>query len=63
VRKLDMVHLCPEGVVRYASAILSDFTAIFHLAPADPDWVSGTWTTNPVYNNPPGGCPDDHPPT
>jgi peptidoglycan/LPS O-acetylase OafA/YrhL len=62
VRKLDNVHLCPEGVVRYASAILSDFTAIFHLAPADPHWVSGTWTTNPVYNNPPGGCPDDHPP-
>jgi hypothetical protein len=62
VRKLDNVHLCPEGVVRYASAILSDLTAIFDLTPATPSWTAGSWTSNPVYNNPPGGCPDDHPP-
>ncbi len=55
--------LCPEeGVVRYASAILSDLTAILHLAPAAPNWVIGNWATNAVYNTPPGGCPDDHPP-
>ena len=35
VRKLDNVHLCPEGSARYADAILSDLTAIFALAPAN----------------------------
>jgi len=61
VRKLDNVHLCPEGSVRYAAAILSDLTAIFKLAPASPTWTEGAWTSDPDFNNPPGACPDDHP--
>ena len=61
-RKLDNVHLCPEGSALYARAILSDLTAIFGLTPADPDWIDGAWTTNPDFNDPPGACPDDHPP-
>jgi hypothetical protein len=60
-RKLDNVHLCPEGSALYARAILSDVTAIFGLKPADPSWTDGAWTSDPDFNNPPGACPDDHP--
>jgi peptidoglycan/LPS O-acetylase OafA/YrhL len=60
-RKLDNVHLCPEGSARYARAILTDLTAVIKLAPASPSWAEGAWTTNPDYNDPPGACPDDHP--
>ena len=44
MRKLDNVHLCAEGAARYAQALLTDMTALFKLAPADPAWVQGTWT-------------------
>ena len=62
VRKLDNVHLCPEGSARYADALLTDMTSIFRLAPAVGDWAQGSWTSDPNFNNPPGACPDDHPP-
>jgi peptidoglycan/LPS O-acetylase OafA/YrhL len=62
VRKVDNVHLCPEGSARYAEAILSDLTAIFGLSPAASGWQNGAWTSDPNFNNPPGACPDDHPP-
>jgi peptidoglycan/LPS O-acetylase OafA/YrhL len=62
VRKLDGVHLCPEGSARYGDALLADMTAVFGLAPATPDWAQGSWTSDPDFNNPPGACPDDHPP-
>jgi peptidoglycan/LPS O-acetylase OafA/YrhL len=61
-RKLDNVHLCPEGAARYANALLADMTALFLLPPAEGNWVQGAWTTDPDYNDPPGTCPDDHPP-
>jgi peptidoglycan/LPS O-acetylase OafA/YrhL len=61
VRKLDNVHLCPEGSARYAAAILSDLTAIFKLTPASSAWTQGAWTSDPDFNDPPGACPDDHP--
>ena len=62
VRKLDNVHLCPEGSARYAAALLADMTTVFRLAPADGNWSQGAWTTDPDFNDPPGACPDDHPP-
>ena len=62
VRKLDNVHLCPEGSARYADALLADMTTVFRLAPATGDWSQGSWTSDPDFNNPPGACPDDHPP-
>ncbi len=62
VRKLDNVHLCPEGSARYADALLSDMTAIFGLAPTSGNWSQGSWTADPDFNDPPGACPDDHPP-
>jgi hypothetical protein len=62
VRKVDNVHLCPEGSARYADALLADMTAVFRLTPAAGDWSQGSWTSDPNFNNPPGACPDDHPP-
>ena len=62
VRKLDKVHLCPEGAARYGDALLSDLTAVLALTPATGDWSQGSWTSDPNFNDPPGACPDDHPP-
>jgi hypothetical protein len=62
VRRLDNVHLCPEGSARYADALLSDMTAVFKLTPSAGNWSQGSWTRDPDFNDPPGGCPDDHPP-
>ncbi len=61
VRKLDNVHLCPEGSARYADALLADMTDVFKLAPAQGDWSQGSWVLDPDFNDPPGACPDDHP--
>jgi peptidoglycan/LPS O-acetylase OafA/YrhL len=61
VRKLDTVHLCPEGAARYAQATLTDLSAILTLPAATPSWTQGAWTTDPDFNDPPGACPDDHP--
>ena len=62
VRKVDKVHLCPEGSARYGDALLTDLTSVFALTPATGDWSQGAWTSDPNFNNPPGACPDDHPP-
>ena len=32
------------------------------LAPVAGDWSQGAWVDDPDFNNPPGACPDDHPP-
>jgi hypothetical protein len=62
VRKIDNVHLCPEGSARYAEALLVDLTKIFALPAGPGRWTQGEWTSDPDFNNPPGACPDDHPP-
>jgi hypothetical protein len=62
VRKLDKVHLCAEGSARYGAALLADMTQVFALAPATGNWSQGSWTSDPDFNDPPGACPDDHPP-
>ncbi len=62
VRKLDKVHLCPEGSARYAAALLTDMTQVFVLAPTTGNWSQDPWTSDPNFNDPPGACPDDHPP-
>jgi hypothetical protein len=62
VRKLDKVHLCAEGSARYGAAFLADMTQVFGLAAATGNWSQGSWTSQPNFNDPPGACPDDHPP-
>ena len=59
---IDRVHLCPPGVVRYSSAVLADLQRLFDLPAAQGAWYAGSWTSDPRYNDPPGTCPDDHPP-
>jgi peptidoglycan/LPS O-acetylase OafA/YrhL len=63
VRKIDAVHLCQAGVVRYADALLADMTSLFHLPRSTNRWSEGSWVNDPVFNDPPGACPDDKPPT
>jgi peptidoglycan/LPS O-acetylase OafA/YrhL len=64
VRTTDGVHFCPAGVTRYADAILADLTALYRLSPAKPTWSTQAWTkTATRFDNPPGSCPDDHPPS
>ena len=62
VRRLDNVHLCPEGSARYGNAVLADMTSIFGLARADTAWAQGPWSHDPEFNDPAGSCPQDHPP-
>jgi hypothetical protein len=62
VRMVDRTHMCPAGVVRYASAMLSDFQGIFGLPAAKGPWYEGDWVNDPRFSDPPGSCPDDHPP-
>jgi peptidoglycan/LPS O-acetylase OafA/YrhL len=62
VRKLDNVHLCPEGSARVADALLTDMTSLFKLKKVGTAWAQGSWTADPNFNDPPGACPDDHPP-
>jgi hypothetical protein len=61
VRKLDNVHLCPEGSARIGDALLTDMSTLFDLAPASPQWAQGAWMTDADFNDPPGACPNDHP--
>lgn len=60
VRKVDNVHLCPEGSARYGAALLADMTTIFHLGTARGGWSQGEWARSPDFNTPPGACPNDH---
>ena len=52
VRKLDKVHLCPEGSARYADALLTDMTQVFSLAPAVGDWSQGVMGLRPRLQRP-----------
>jgi peptidoglycan/LPS O-acetylase OafA/YrhL len=62
IRKMDNIHLCPEGAALYTNAMLADITPVFGLAPAASDWSQGAWALDANFNNPAGSCPDDHPP-
>jgi hypothetical protein len=63
VRKLDDTHLCPQGSARLGLAITEDLKMLIGLASPRGLWFEGPWTTNPEFNDPPGACPVDHPPT
>ena len=63
VRKLDDTHLCPQGSARLGLAMADDLKMLVGLPPPKARWFDGSWTTNPEFNDPPGACPDDHPPT
>ncbi|MEI8051292.1 MAG: acyltransferase family protein [Actinomycetes bacterium] len=64
VRKTDGVHLCQNGTIRYATALLADLQQLFGVGPARGSWWDGEWTDDPGYNHASlsSTCPVDHPP-
>jgi peptidoglycan/LPS O-acetylase OafA/YrhL len=62
VRMMDNTHFCPAGAARYAGALLSDLTILYHLGPPSSDWSTAAWTHDSwLFDTPAGSCPDDHP--
>jgi len=65
IRRTDGVHLCQNGTIRYATALLADLQQLFGVGPARGPWWKASWIDDPGYNititN--QNCPDDHPPT
>ena len=57
MRKLDNVHLCPEGAARYADALLADMTALFLLPPAQATGPRGPGRPTPTTTTRPGPAP------
>lgn len=61
VRKLDLIHICPDGAVRIAIAV-HDVLALSWPVPAPtPGWNTGAWRLAPRYDDPPGACILTHP--
>jgi hypothetical protein len=52
LRKPDGWHLCPDGAVAVAHAVLG------HLALDTNGWENGSWRRDPRYDDPPGSCPN-----
>jgi hypothetical protein len=57
-RKADKVHICPSGAARFAAWLVSQLAATFDgfTPPPDLSWVSGSWSKDKRYNDPPGTC-------
>jgi len=62
-RKIDNVHVCPYGAAELGALVTRDLTPILHLGPMAPGWQQGSWTHDANYDDPPGACPDDRPPS
>jgi hypothetical protein len=62
-RKLDNTHMCPYGAAQFGALITADLTPYLRLGAMKPGWEYGSWTLDPRYNDPPGACPDDQPPS
>jgi peptidoglycan/LPS O-acetylase OafA/YrhL len=56
LRKPDSWHLCPVGAARLAAAINGETTTIGWSNRAPDGWQMGSWTTDPRYDDPKGGC-------
>jgi hypothetical protein len=54
-RQIDGLHLCPDGAVLLARAIVDELVSIWK-ASAPPGWEGGEWRGADVY--PPESCPD-----
>jgi hypothetical protein len=62
-RKLDNAHFCPYGAAELGALVTQDLTPALHLGPMSAGWESAPWTRDPRYDDPPGACPADQPPT
>ena len=61
VRKLDLIHICPDGAVRIADAIHDTLARSWPVPAAAPGWTAGPWRTAARYDDPPGACIRTHP--
>jgi hypothetical protein len=55
VRQIDGLHLCPDGAVLLARALLDELGERRELQVA-PEWEAGVWRSGEEY--PAGSCPD-----
>lgn len=62
-RKLDNAHFCPYGSAKFGALVVADLTTQLHLPGMAPGWEFGAWTHDRRYNDPPGACPRDQPPS
>ena len=62
-RKIDDTHLCPYGAAALGALVVGDLTPALGLGPLAPGWEAGAWIKDPRYNDPPGACPNDQPPS
>jgi peptidoglycan/LPS O-acetylase OafA/YrhL len=62
-RKLDNDHFCPYGAASFGALVAADFRQMLGVAAPAPGWELGAWTHEHRYNDPPGACPNDQPPT
>jgi len=56
VRKKDLTHICPSGAARLTAGIYETLTVSWPVPPPAAGWESGSWTTDPRYDLPPGAC-------
>ncbi|HET6874204.1 MAG TPA: acyltransferase [Acidimicrobiales bacterium] len=61
-RKLDNAHMCPYGAAMFGALATGDLSYYLRLPPMGRGWENAAWTRDGRYNDPPGACPDDHPP-
>ncbi|HEY2427415.1 MAG TPA: acyltransferase family protein, partial [Acidimicrobiales bacterium] len=62
-RKLDGAHLCPYGAAELGALVVGDLASALRLGPLAPGWESGPWIHDHRYDDPPGACPADQPPS
>jgi peptidoglycan/LPS O-acetylase OafA/YrhL len=62
-RKLDNTHMCPYGAALFGSAVVTALERPLRLGGMAPGWETGAWTHDRRYNDPPGACPADQPPS
>lgn len=57
-RRQDGVHLCAQGVARFANWLVIELAERFDgIEPAPPaEWANGPWVTDPRFNSPEGTC-------
>ena len=49
IRKVDGLHICPDGAVRLGQAVYDALQSRLQLPPPAPNWQSGSWRQDPVY--------------
>jgi peptidoglycan/LPS O-acetylase OafA/YrhL len=62
-RKLDNTHMCPYGAAKFGALVTAELTPLLHLGAPKPGWEFASWTKDARYNDPPGACPADRPPS